>query len=58
MGPHTKNSPVLLQNVTPIAWFSGATHKETACFATECGPDPFGHTRVFEGPFFDSKFQG
>ena len=39
-------------------WFSGATHKEPACFAAERGPDPFGHTRALEGPFFDSKPQG
>ena len=39
-------------------WFSGATHKEPSCFAAERGPDPFGHTRVLEGPFFDSKSQG
>ena len=32
--------------------FSGATHKETLCFAAECGPDPFGHTRALRGPFF------
>ena len=38
--------------------FSGATHKETPCFAAECGPDPFGHTRALEGPFFDSKSEG
>ena len=31
--------------------FSGATHKEPACFAAERGPDPFGHTRALEGPF-------
>ena len=39
-------------------WFSGATHKEPACFAAERGLDPFGHTRALEGPFFDSKSQG
>ena len=38
--------------------FSGATHKETPCFAAERGPDPFGHTRALRGPFFDSKSQG
>ena len=35
--------------------FSGATHKEAASFAAERGPDPFGHTRALEGPFFDPK---
>ena len=39
-------------------WFSGATHKEPACFAAERGPDLFGHTRALEGPFFDSKSEG
>ena len=64
MGPHTKNSPVLLQNVAPTPWnthgppwCSGATHKEPPCFAAERGPDPFGNTRALEGPFFDSKSQ-
>ena len=32
--------------------FSGATHKEPACFAAERGPDPFGHTRALRGSFF------
>ena len=31
--------------------FSGATHKEPPCFAAECGPDPFGHTRALRRPF-------
>ena len=39
-------------------WFGGATHKEPPCFAAERGPDPFGHTRALEGPFFDPKPQG
>ena len=38
-------------------WLSAATRKERPCFAAECGPDPFGHTRALEGPFFDVKFQ-
>ena len=36
-------------------WFRAATRKERPCFAAECGPDPFGHTRALEGPFFDPK---
>ena len=55
-----KNGPVLLQNVASTAlgtqasgWFIGGTRKERRCFAAECGPDPFGHTRALEGPFFD-----
>ena len=58
--PHEKNGPVLLQNVASTAlgtqasgWFIGGTRKERRCFAAECGPDPFGHTRALEGPFFD-----
>ena len=38
-------------------WFRAATRKERPCFAAECGPDPFGHTRALEGPFFDPKTQ-
>ena len=37
--------------------FRAATRKERPCFAAECGPDPFGHTRALEGPFFDPKTQ-
>ena len=62
MGPHTKNGPVLLQNVAPTPWnphgcpwFSGPHIKNRTCFAAERGPDPFGHTRALEGPFFDSS---
>ena len=33
--------------------FRAGTHKEGRCFAAECGPDPFGHTRALEGPYFD-----
>ena len=36
-------------------WFSGAARKERPCFAAECGPDPFGHTRALAGPFFDPR---
>ena len=36
-------------------WFIGGTRKERRCFAAECGPDPFGHTRALEGPFSDPK---
>ena len=50
--------PRLLGALMGPPWFSGATHKEPACFAAERGPDPFGHTRALEGPFFDSKPQG
>ena len=56
----TKNGAVLLQNVAPTpwahrdpGWFRTGTHKERRCFAAECGPDPFGHTRALEGPFSD-----
>ena len=38
-------------------WFRAATRKERPCFAAECGPDPFWHTRALEGPFFDPKTQ-
>ena len=62
MEPHEKNGPVLLQNVALTAlgtqasgWFIGGTRKERRCFAAECGPDPFGHTRALEGPFFDPR---
>ena len=58
--PHEKNGPVLLQKVASTAlgtqasgWFIGGTRKERRCFAAECGPDPFEHTRALEGPFFD-----
>ena len=57
---HERNCPVLLQNVASTAlgtqasgWFIGGTRKERRCFAAECGPDPFEHTRALEGPFFD-----
>ena len=60
--PHEKNGSVLLQNVAWAAlctqdpgWFRAATRKERPCFAAECGPDPFGHTRALEGPFFDPR---
>ena len=56
---HEKNGPVLLQNVALTAlgtqasgWFIRGTRKERPCFAAECGPDFFGHTRALEGPFF------
>ena len=62
--PHEKNGPVLLQNVASTALgtqafgrFIGGTRKERCCFAAECGPDPFGHTRALEGPFFDPKIR-
>ena len=58
--PHEKNGPVLLQNVASTALgtqasgrFIGGTRKERRSFAAERGPDPFGHTRALEGPFFD-----
>ena len=38
-------------------WFRAGTRKERPCFAAECGPGPFGHTRALEGPFFDPKTQ-
>ena len=38
-------------------WFRAATRKERPYFAAECGPDPFGHTRALEGPFFDPEIQ-
>ena len=44
--PHEKNGSFLLQNVALTAL---GTH------AAECGPDPFGHTRALEGPFFDPR---
>ena len=57
--PHEKNGPVLLQNVASTAVSThgprrvrAGTRKEWPCFAAECGPDPFGHTRALEGPFF------
>ena len=34
-----------------------ALSSHTKSFAAECGPDPFGHTRALEGPFFDPKTQ-
>ena len=35
-------------------WFKGKhTQRKRRCFAAECGPDPFEHTRALEGPFFD-----
>ena len=37
--------------------FRAATRKERPCFAAECGPDTFGHTRALQGPFFDPKTQ-
>ena len=37
--------------------FRAATRKERPCFAAECGPDSFGHTRALQGPFFDLKTQ-
>ena len=37
--------------------FRAGTRKERPCFAAECGPDPFGHTRALQGPFFDPKTQ-
>ena len=37
--------------------FRAATRKERPCFAAECGPDRFGHTRALQGPFFDPKTQ-
>ena len=70
--PHEKNGPVLLQNMASTAgrmwvgppWvhkdpgsFRAATRKERPCFAAECGPDPFGHTRALQGPFSDPKTQ-
>ena len=39
-------------------WFRAGTRKERPCFAAECGPDPFGHTRALEGPFFDPGSEG
>ena len=59
MESHEKNGPVLLQNVAWTAlgtqasgWLIRATRKERRCFAAECGPDPFGHTRALEGPSY------
>ena len=53
-----KNGAVLLQNAALAGFgqkrprdFIRATRKERRCFAAECGPDPFGHTRALEGPF-------
>ena len=64
MEPHEKNGPVLLQNVAltvlgtqASGGFIGGTRKERRCFAAECGPDPFGHTRALEGPFSDPKIR-
>ena len=37
--------------------FRAATRKERTCSAAERGPDPFGHTRALQGPFFDPKTQ-
>ena len=39
-------------------WFRAGTRKERPCFASECGPDPFGHTRALEGPFFVPGSEG
>ena len=57
MESHEKNGPVLLQNVALTAlgtqasgWLIRGTRKERRCFAAECGPEPFGHTRALEGP--------
>ena len=66
MESHEKNGPVLLQNVAWTAlgtqasgWFIRATRKERRCFAAECGPDPFEHTRALEGPSYPgSKVSG
>ena len=62
MESHEKNGPVLLQNVALTALgteasrcFIGSTRKERRCFAAECGPDPFGHTRALEGSFSDLR---
>ena len=64
MESHEKNGPVLRQNVALTAlgmqasgWFIGGTRKERRCFAAECGPDPFGHTRALEGPFSDPRLR-
>ena len=64
MESHEKNGPVLLQNVASTAsgtqtsgWFIGGTRKERRCFAAECGPDPFEHTRALESPFSDPKIR-
>ena len=38
-------------------WFIGGTRKERRCFAAECGPDPFEHTRALEGPFSDLRIR-
>ena len=64
MDSHEKNGPVLLQNAAWTAlgtqvsgWFIGGTRKERRCFAAECGPDPFGHTRALEGPFSDPRIR-
>ena len=61
---HDKNGPVLLQNVAWAAWahkdpgsFRAVTRKERPCFAAECGPDPFGHTRALQGLFSDPTTQ-
>ena len=39
-------------------WFGTGTRKERPCFAAECRPDPFGHTRALEGQFFDPGSEG
>ena len=39
-------------------WFRAGTRKERPCFAAECGPDPFEHTRALEGPFFPPGLGG
>ena len=64
MESHEKNGPVLLQNVALTAlgtqasgWLIRGTRKERRCFAAECGPDPFGHTRALEGPFSDPRLR-
>ena len=61
---HEKNGPVLMQNVAFTAlgteasgWLIGGTRKERRCFAAECGPDSFGHTRALEGPFSDLRIR-
>ena len=61
---HEKNGPFLMQNVAFTAlgteasgWFIGGTRKERRCFAAECGPDSFGHTRALEGPFSDLRIR-
>ena len=39
------------------SWQLESTHRKKPCFDAESGPNPFGHTRALESPFFDPKLK-